>query len=172
MKCNHIKRWLPLFVGKDLSVNKTEKVVRHLQECPECRHEKQMYVKSVETAKTWAAAEEIKWEEEAWQQTVKNAFSTEEYSRGMLKPWPFKPVWALALMVLFAGVIILLVTTPPFIFKGQRLGASKITPVPSSLLLGEGTAQEDVAVTLVSEETGLEINWIFNKYFDLREDTE
>lgn len=172
MRCHRIKHWLPLFVGKDLSVNKTEKIAQHLQKCPGCQHEQHMYIKSIETAREWAAAEKIEWGEQAWQQAVKNAILTEGGARGILWPWPFKPVWAYTLMVLFAAAITLLVTTPPFIFKGQRLGARKITPAPSSPLLGEGTSQDSIAVTFVSKETGLEINWIFYRNFDLREDTE
>ena len=169
MRCRQVRRRLPFYVGNDLSSKKTREIERHLLACPDCRYEHHMFAKSFAMTKEWIAEENVEWEEKEWQKAVIDSIPREKHALRRLWPWPFKPVWAYALMVLLAAAITLFVTTPSFIFKEQQL---KTASASSSPWISEEASQDTVAVTFVSKETGLEINWFFNRNFNLKEEIE
>jgi hypothetical protein len=62
-------------------------------------------------------------------------------------------------MVFFAAALTVLVVRPSFV-PSQAPGSA------------EPDSQDVVAVTLVSRDTGLKVQWFFNRNFNLKEDTE
>jgi anti-sigma factor RsiW len=164
MNCKKIREKLPLMAGDDLSLKQARVVRSHLKECRECRQELERYTHPLGETRDWLSQEIVSWEEAEWRQIVKKAIQPRETRKIELAPWPFRPVWAWLAMLLFTAVISLVL----------------LKPVPSGkdILLQNFTAEEEfagqqiVAVTLVSKESGIKINWFLNKNFNLEEEIE
>ncbi len=154
---------MPLMPGSEISRSKVEAVKAHLETCPRCRREYDIFVLSFEKAKEMLAAERKDWGEKDWQQAIQKAVKEGKPGVSPLAPWPFKKVWAYALMAVFL-IVLSLVVISPYFFK----------PAPESQMLAEAEPVKDyqqdiISMTLVSKETGLKIIWFFDKNFDLKE---
>lgn len=162
MKCKSVRRNLSLYIGGDLTQNKKLRVDAHIQSCEECHHEFTVYKESVSAAKAWVKQDYTEWQEDTWMQSVKLAIQTKPASQGSLWPWPYKPVWAYAMM------ITILIVFSVFLLKPFPFGEELLSPTEMAL-----TPQQDiVAVTLVSKESGLQVQWFFNKNYNLEEEIE
>ncbi len=162
MNCRKVKRWLPLYLGEELSIRKQQDMQEHLLSCPACQEQQADYLDAVGQSRRFLQRQELNWNENVWKKAVETATSQENISRKVLLPWPYKPVAAYALMAVFAAAMTVLVVRPSFV----------PSQVPESNVQVEPDTQDVVAVTLVSRDTGLKVQWFFNRNFNLEEDTE
>ena len=161
MKCQKIRRQLPLLAGSELPDSQVHSVRAHLEECPRCQGEYEKYALVVSQTREWLSEGRIGWDEREWQQMVRAVLDGFPRRKISLIPWPFPKTWAYALM---AGVMLLvttLVVRPPFV---EQIG---LTPKYTERV--ELEEQEVVSMTMVSKETGLKVVWFFNKNFNLEE---
>lgn len=161
MNCKKVRRLLPLLVGSELSPSRKSALESHLQGCPKCQSEYHAYVLSMKKTQEWLAAERKDWEDSEWKRAVRKAVEEEKEPEGVspFTPWPFKKVWAFALMALLAAGLTLVVLKPGLI-KEKGRGTRML----------EESQQEIVTMTFVSQETGLKITWLFNKNFAIKEE--
>ncbi len=161
MKCQKIRRLLPLLAGSELPESRIASVRAHLEGCSQCRKEHEKYTFLVGQTRKWLTEDKVQWEEQEWQEMVQSVVNRDSRKRTSLVPWPFGKAWAYALM---AGVILLLavlIIRPPLVKKtGITAGFVDVEDLKK---------QEVVSMTMVSKETGLKVVWVFNKNFNLEE---
>ncbi len=160
MNCKKIRRLLPLMMGPEIPHSKAAAVNAHLEKCPECRCEYDAYVVSLEKTKEWLEEDGKDWEDREWQAVLQRVKKERAPKVSPLAPWPFKKTWAYALMAVCVVVLTLFVVKPSFIEEGTGAGERMLAQ------------QEVISMTMVSQETGLKIVWIFNKNFELKESEE
>ncbi|MGD2295651.1 MAG: hypothetical protein PVF22_07420 [Candidatus Aminicenantes bacterium] len=162
MNCKKARRLIPLLAGSDLERTNTDLVTRHLNSCPECQHEYEMSLLSLNSAKKWLAAETVGWDETEWIKTIQRALDQIEKRNGVLAPWPFtfKKGWALLMMAAAAFLLTLFIIHPSLV--KDKLGEA-------TAALSEETKPDVLSMKIISEETGLKINWFFHKDFELKE---
>lgn len=160
MKCKRTLKYLPLYVGEDLSSKKEEAVRLHLDTCDECQKEYEVYVRSVRTAKEWLGESGVTWGEGEWRRTVQNVTAEKSKSLPGFAPWPFKKEWAIAVMAVVILVVIFFITRPLYL---------SIEDFPGQTVLSKRHPQDVVSMTMVSKDTGLKVVWILNKNFNLEE---
>ena len=165
MNCKKIRKQLPLLAGNDLCLKRAQQVQIHLKDCRECRQELERYTHILTETRDWLNREKTSWEEAEWRQSVNKALQPKEADKKELAPWPFRPVWAW-LSMLVVTVVISLVLLKPIPSGNDIPSQGKAAEEESS------GSQEIVAITLVSQESGLKINWFLNKNFNLEEETE
>jgi len=162
MTCRRTLRKLPLYVGGDLSSRRSAAFAAHLEKCPECRRELDALRRAREFARTRFDSERIEWDDEAWRRSIAAAVETGARSGAHLRRPMLRPSWALALTLLAVAALSLLVWRPVFL---PQAGAPDVAPAETA----GGSGQDVVSVTLVSQETGLEVQWFFNRNFQLEE---
>lgn len=174
MKCRKVRRWLPLYIGRELSPRKIRVVTEHLKTCRDCRRECSHLDSAVDQTRHWLQQQDQGWCEAAWQQALKRAIPEKPEPGRALRPWPFKPAVAYALMVCLAAALTLLIVRPAFIPSGSPREITQAVDIQdySALSATASDSQDVVAVTLVSRETGLKVQWFFNRNYNLKEDTE
>jgi len=160
MKCKRIRKYLPLYIGFDVSPKKEEAVRVHLNTCNECQKEYEAYVRSLKTAKEWLDDSAVVWEEGEWRRIVQNAVAEKSKPLTGFAPWPFKRGWAIAAMAAVMIVFIFFVTRPLF------LG---LEDFPGQTVLAKRHQQDVISMTMVSKDSGLKVVWILNKNFNLEE---
>jgi hypothetical protein len=161
MKCQKIKRLLPLLAGSELPESQISSVRAHLEGCSQCREEYEKYSFLVGQTRKWLAENKVGWEEQEWRETIQSVVNQGSKKRTSLVPWPFPRAWAYALMVGVMLLLTALVVWPPFV---KQIG---LAPIYKDVT--EMEKQEVVSMTMVSKETGLKIVWFFNKNFNLEE---
>jgi hypothetical protein len=161
MRCQKIRRLLPLLAGDELPEKQMAKVKEHLKGCLPCREEYEKYVLLVRNTRRWLDENRVGWEEQEWRDIVQNAVNQGTKRKSVLVPWPFPRGWAYALM---AGVMLLIAT---FIVRPPFVEHNGLTPKLGDE--GEAKKQEVVSMTMVSKETGLKIVWFLDKNFDLED---
>jgi len=154
MNCRKIKRLIPLYAGSDLPVKTLAKVRHHLQDCRNCQQEYTEYLAIIQQTRKWLAQERKDWEEAEWKKTVQAAVEKAEEKKRWLVPWPFRKEWAFVLMFASAILISLLVLHPSLVKDKMRR-----IPIISAV----ESQPKIVSIQLVSKETGLKINWFFQK---------
>ncbi len=154
MNCRKVTRLIPLLAGSDLPAKTREKVQRHLQDCRSCQQEYTVYQSILQQTREWLVQERKDWEEAEWKKTVQAPIEKAEENRSWLVPWPFKKGWAFALMTASAILLSLLVLHPSVV-------RDKMGRIPT--LSAVESPPEIVSMQLVSNETGLKINWFFHK---------
>jgi len=169
VRCKKAKRLLPLFVGGDLSREKSSAVRTHLKKCDTCQQEYQSYVLCLDKTKEWLSQEKKDFQDQEWQSAIRRSIEERPARLSPLIPWPFKKSWAYTLMAVLIVVITLFVVRPFRNGFRQETGMSAVSEAPSRILLEEAR-QKVVSMTLVSRETGLKIAWFFNKDFDFKEE--
>lgn len=171
MKCKKVQRYLPLVVDSNISKSKISEVKAHMEKCPECRHEYNSYVLSLGKTKEWLAKEREDWEDREWQQIVKKAIVDKGPEVSPLVPWPFRKVWAYAMMAVFAIVFTFFVVRPSFYKEGRIPGTRMLAESQAKLFesFKDKSEQDIISMTMVSKDTGLKIVWFFNKNFDLED---
>lgn len=170
MNCKKVQRWLPLMAGSDLSGSKAEAVKAHLAQCPHCQQEYEAYVRSLESAKEWLEKDRQDWEEREWQQVVRKAFEEKETAASPLAPWPFKRVWAYAMMGVMAVALTLIFVIRPFHLREGSAQDSEMFARTQAQLSGgtlEASQQDVVRMTMVLPESGQKIVWFFDRNFEL-----
>ena len=171
MRCKRILKYLPLYIGADLSPKKEEAVRDHLDTCRECQKEYEVYVRSVKTAREWMSESKVAWGEGEWKRTVRNTIAEKSKSFPGFAPWPFKKGWAFAAMAAVMVVVVFFVTRPLYLgvkdFSGKTISSKRHSQHEAGALFK--SPQDVVSMTMVSKDTGLKVVWILNKNFNLEE---
>lgn len=177
MSCRRVKRRLPLMVGRDLPSSQMRAVEKHLAKCHRCRQEYVALKLSVGKIKVWLSAEAADWSDVEWQAVIQRARESRQKSEGRqlsvpyLAPWPFRKGWAYALMAGAALILSWFIWGPSLLMRETAFRA-EVPPhrkAPMLLVVQQEIPQDIVSMTLVSKETGLKINWFFNKNFEWEE---
>ncbi len=171
MKCKKIRKYLPLYIGADLSPKKEEAVRAHLDTCSECQKEYEVYVRSVKTAREWLGKSGVTWGEGEWRRTVQNVTAEKSKSLPGFVPWPFKKGWAFAVMAAVMVVVVFFVMRPLYLGVEDFAGETILSKRHSQHEVGAlfKSPQDVVSMTMVSKDTGLKVVWILNKNFNLEE---
>ena len=158
MTCAKVKKSLPLLAGNDLPAGKARRLLAHIDRCPVCRKDFDEYRDALGRVK--AAAQEERagdWSDPEWKGLLAR-ITAEKTGKG--KPVPgFRPRWAMASGL--ATVILLAVLT--LVFRNSIFRPEGTAPAPGP---------EVVSVTMVSQETGLQVVWFLNKNFEWKGDKE
>lgn len=171
MNCKRIRKYLPLYIGTDLSSKKEEAVKLHLDTCGECQKEYEVYLRSIEIAREWLSESAVTWEEREWRQIVQKVRAKQSTSLSGFAPWPFKKGWAYAAMAAVMIVVVIFVTQPLYLgvedFPDETVLSRYQSQHETGALLK--SPQDVVSMTMVSKDTGLKVVWILNKNFNLEE---
>ena len=173
MTCRKVRKLMPLFAGDDLGPRRTRAVRSHVDACPACRRELEELREALARIKAAAKEEAVPdWNEGEWKALMVRATAqagTGAKGGADARPVPW-PGWAAASA---AGVLVGLVV----------LGVLVRGPVPgpeghlaAGGRTGESAAaareQDVVAMTMVSQETGLQVVWFLDKNFDYKGEQE
>ena len=156
MTCRKAKKLLPLYAGADLRPRSTAAVRAHVDACPDCWKELGEYRESLAQLKAAANAESVPdWSEGEWRAL---AARFKPAAPGEKRPaFLAQPRWAAASVLgVFLGLAVL-----AMLFKDGNLGPRKTSPA------GEPSV---VSLTLVSQETGLQVVWFLDKNFEWKGD--
>lgn len=171
MTCRKSRTLMPLAAGDDLGPRRARAFRAHVDACPACRMELEAYRAALGAVRTAAKKESVPdWTEDEWQTLMVRAAATgKDSGRGTAagRPAP-RPRWAAASAagVLVGLVVLGVLIRGPVPGPGRRVAADGRT--------GEGAAggQDVVSLTMVSQETGLQIVWFFDKDFDYKGENE
>ena len=156
MTCRKAKKLIPLYAGDDLRPRLLAAVRAHVDSCPACRKELGEYRQVLTRLKAAAKAESVPdWSEGEWQALAARFKPTapEEKRPAFLA----RPRWAAASVLgAFLGLTVL-----TMLFKDGNLGSRKTATA------GEPSV---VSLTLVSQETGLQVVWFLDKKFEWKGD--
>ena len=164
MTCRRIRNKLALHAGGDLPPSKARSVERHLQTCEACRQEFVSYVQSLRQTQEWFDLAVPPWPEVSWRRAVSRAVTSGSRPEQAARSLSFRPAWAYAAMALMAASLTFLVVKP--------LPESFTQPGPLTAAASASPSQEIVSLTLVSQESGLKVQWFLNRNFQLKEDSE
>ncbi len=173
MTCRRVLKLMPLFVGDDLRPGLTAAVRGHIDACPGCRAEFEAFRAAMAGIKAAAKAEgAAEWREGEWDALMacvaregKSGAGAAASGRGGRV---FQPSWAAASVLgAFLGLVVLgiLFRGPSSRLQTMRAGGEK--PVAA-----EAGKQDQLIMTLVSPESGLQVVWIFDKNFNWKGDQE
>jgi len=165
MTCRKVRKLMPLLAGDDLGPRRTQAVRAHVEACPACRRELEELRAALARFKAGARGESVPdWSEGEWKAlmvraTGGTARSGDEKARRDGRV--LLPRWAAASAVgALIGLAVLSV-----LFRGPGPGPAE-RPEPPLALADAGRAQDVVSMTMVSQETGLQIVWFLDKNFD------
>jgi len=172
MKCQRVKKLIPLAVGDDLRPRLGRAVRAHVEACPGCRKELEGYRRTLAQLKAAAKAEGVPdWNEGEWKGLmvrVAAGAGTGRAATDKARVRILRPHWAAASVLgVFLGLVVLGV-----LFRNPFLEPERTTDTGLSSIASRAPQQEKVAVTLVSQETGLQIVWFFDKNFEWKGDHE
>ena len=163
--CPKARKFMPLFAGDDLGPRRTRAVRAHVGACPACRRELEELRAALARFKAAAEAESVPdWNEGEWKALMVRAAAGTARGGEEKGAWGGRvllPRWAAASAL--GGLIGLAVLSA--LFRGPGPGPAK-RPEPPLALADAGRAQDVVSMTMVSQETGLQIVWFFDKNFD------
>jgi predicted anti-sigma-YlaC factor YlaD len=147
---------MPLCAGDDLRPRLLAAVRAHVDTCPSCRKELAEYGESLSRLKAAAKAERVPdWSAGEWQ-ALATRFRPERPAKRRLA-FLARPRWAAASVLgAFLGLAVL-----SLVFKDGNLGPRGTSPA------GEPSV---VSLTLISQETGLQIVWFLDKNFEWKGD--
>lgn len=177
MTCSKAKKPMALYAGGDLSERRKRAVGAHLDSCPACRRELEEYRRALAQIKAAAGAEvPPDWSAGEWRALMTRVMGEATERRkelaGRFKSVP-RVRWAVA-----SGAAAALVLAAVMLLQngsGFRPGSAATAPgaaEPMAGVLGDPSAQDVVSVTLVSQETGLQVVWFFNRNFEWKGDRE
>jgi hypothetical protein len=154
--CAKVKKSLPLLAGNDLPARKVRRLLAHIDGCPLCRNELDEYRAALGRVKAAAREERAgDWSDPEWKGLL--ARITAEKPGKRSRAFGLRPQWAMASGI--ATVILLAVLT--LVFRNSIFRPEETAPAPGP---------EVVSVTMVSQETGLQVVWFLNKNFEWKGD--
>ena len=156
MTCRKAKELIPLYAGDDLRPRIMAAVRAHVDTCPSCWKELGEYRESLSRLKAAAKAESVPdWGEGEWR-ALAARFRPESPEKG--RPAILaRPHWAAASVLgAFLGLAVM-----SLVFKDGNLGPRGVSPTDEPSV---------VSLTLVSQETGLQIVWFLDKNFEWKGD--
>ncbi len=143
---------MPLCAGNDLRPRLMTAVRAHVDSCPACRKELAEYRESLSRLKAAAKAESVPdWSEAEWRALAARFKPAAPPTKrpGFLA----QPRWATASVLgAFLGLAVL-----TMLFKDGNLGPLEISAEAEPSV---------VSLTLVSQETGLQVVWFLDKNFE------
>jgi anti-sigma factor RsiW len=156
MTCRKEKKLIPLYTGGDLRPRLLAAVRAHIDACLSCRKELGEYRQALTRLKAAAKAESVPdWSEGDWRAL---AARFKPAAPGEKRPaFLARPRWAAASVLgAFLGLAVL-----TMLFKDGNLGPRETSTA------GEPSV---VSLTLVSQETGLQVVWFLDKNFEWKGD--
>ena len=158
MTCAKVKKSLPLLAGNDLPARKARKILTHADRCPACRRELESYRGALARVKAAAGEDRVgDWSDPEWKSLLARITAEKMAKRS---PAPgFRPRWAMASGI--AAIILLAVLT--LVFRNSIFRPEGTAPAPGP---------EVISVTMVSQETGLQVVWFLNKNFEWKGDNK
>jgi anti-sigma factor RsiW len=156
MTCRKAKKLIPLYTGDDLRTRLITAVRAHVDSCPACWKELTEYRESLSRLKAAAKAESVPdWSEGEWRALAARFRPAATATR---RPaFLAQPRWAAASVLgVFLGLAVL-----TMLFKDGNLGPRGTSAA------GEPSV---VSLTLVSQETGLQLVWFLDKNFEWKGD--
>jgi hypothetical protein len=158
MRCRQAKKAVPLLAGGDLSPRKARKTLAHIEGCRACRLDLEGYRSALGRVKAAAREEGLRdWSDPEWKGLLARIITEKSAERS---PAPrLRPRWAMASGL--AAVVLLAVLT--LVFRNSIFRPQGAAPAPGP---------EVVSVTMVSQETGLQVVWFFNKNFEWKGDNK
>jgi hypothetical protein len=167
MTCRKLRKLMPLFAGDDLGPRRTQAVRAHVDACPACRRELEELRAALTRFKAAAMDERVPdWSEGEWQALMVRATGGAPRGgeqRAARAGRVLLPRWAAASAL---GALIGLAVLAA-LFRGPGPGPAE-RPEPPLALADAGRAQDVVSMTMVSQETGLQIVWFLDKNFDYK----
>ncbi|MGA2532199.1 MAG: zf-HC2 domain-containing protein [Candidatus Aminicenantales bacterium] len=156
MTCAKVKKSLPLLAGDDIPARRARRLLAHVDGCPLCRKELDEYRATLVRVKAAAREDRVEdWSDPEWKGLLARITAGKMEKRS---PAPgFRPRWAMASGL--AAVILLAVLT--LVFRNSIFRPDGTAPAPGP---------EVVSVTMVSQETGLQVVWFLNKNFEWKGD--
>jgi len=164
MNCRPVRKRLALHAGGDLKPVMARRVEAHVQACEACRQEFALYQQSLRQTREWLDQAEPSWTEGAWRGAVGRAVTFGSRPARAARPLSYRPAWAYAAMALMAAALTFLVIRP--LPKSDAHGG------PLAAAASASPSQDIVSLTLVSQESGLKVQWFLNRNFKLKEDSE
>jgi anti-sigma factor RsiW len=156
MNCRKVMKLMPLCAGNDLPPRLMTAVRAHVDSCPACWEELAEYGESLSRLKAAAKAESVPdWSEGEWRAL---AARFKPAGPGEKRPAFFaRPRWAAASVLgVFLGLAVL-----TMLIKNGNLGPREASAAAEPSV---------VSLTLVSQETGLQIVWFLDKNFEWKGD--
>jgi hypothetical protein len=167
MTCRKARKLMPLAAGDDLGPRRARAFRAHVEACPGCRKELEALRAALGAFRTAAREEGVPdWTEGEWKALMVRATAGGQDGREAKEnvggPAAWSRLAAASAMGALLGLVVLsvLFKTPGTMPERTTAGAA----IP-----GEPAApreQDVVSVTMVSQETGLQIVWFFDKTFD------
>ncbi|MGB2906493.1 MAG: zf-HC2 domain-containing protein [Candidatus Aminicenantaceae bacterium] len=164
MNCRTVRKRLALHAGGDLKPVMARRVEAHLQACEACRQEFALYKQSLQQTRDWFDQAEPSWTEGAWRRAVGHAVTSRPRPALAGRSLLYRPAWAYAAMALMAAALTFLVVRP--LPESDTLGG------PLAAAASASPSQDIVTLTLVSQESGLKVQWFLNRNFKLKEKSE
>ncbi len=165
MTCRKAKKLIPLYAGDDLQPRLLAAVRAHVDACPDCSGELGEYRESLSRLKAAAKAESVPdWSEGEWRAL---AARFKPAGSGEKRPAFFaRPRWAAASVIgAFLGLIVLAV-----LFRGPMDGPERAATAGRTNQEAAVRNQDIVSMTMVSQETGLQVVWFLDKNFEWKGD--
>ena len=156
MTCRKEKKLIPLYTGGDLRPRLLAAVRAHIDACLSCRKELGEYRQALTRLKAAAKAESVPdWSEGEWRALAARFRPADP---GEKRPaFLAQPRWAAASVLgAFLGLAVL-----TMLFKDGNLGPRKTSSADEPSV---------VSLTLVSQETGLQVVWFLDKNFEWKGD--
>jgi len=165
MTCRKAKKLMPLYAGDDLLTRLMTAVRVHVDSCPACRKELTEYRESLSRLKAAAKAENVPdWSEGEWR-ALTDRFRPAD--PGEKRPaFLARPRWAAASVLgAFLGLIVLAV-----LFRGPMDGPEQVATAGRTNQEAAVRNQDVVSMTMVLQETGLQVVWFLDKNFEWKGD--
>jgi hypothetical protein len=156
MTCRKAKKLMPLYAGADLRPRLLAAVRAHVDSCPSCSKELAEYRESLSRLKAAARDERVPdWSEGEWRAVAARFRPAAAATR---RPaFLAQPRWAAASVLgVFLGLAVL-----TMLFKDGSLDPRKTSAAAEPSV---------VSLTLVSQETGLQVVWFLDKNFEWKGD--
>jgi hypothetical protein len=166
MTCRKALKLMPLFVGDDLGPRTAPAVRAHVDACPACRRELDGIREALARVKAAARAESLPdWSEAEWKALMARAVEGGQAAAGGKERFGRRaprPRWAAASALgALIGLAVLSV-----LFRGPVPGPGPVETASRPIEAEAPPDQDVVSMTVVSQETGLQIVWFFDKKFD------
>jgi len=156
MTCRKAKKLIPLYAGDDLRPRLERAVRAHIDACPACGKEIGEYRLALARIKAAAKEESVPdWSDGEWKALMARVRpAASETKRPVVLA---RPRWAAASVLgAFLGLAVL-----TMLIKDGNWEPREVSPV---------TGPEVVSLTMVSQETGLQVVWFLDKNFEWKGD--
>jgi len=166
MTCRKALKLMPLLAGDDIGPRRARTVRAHVDACPACRRELDGIREALARVKAAARAESLPdWSAGEWKALMVRAVEGGQAASGKRERFgrrALRPRWAAASALgALIGLAVLSV-----LFRGPVPGPAPVGTAGRAVEAEAPPDQDVVSMTVVSQETGLQIVWFFDKKFD------